>query len=191
VNGQEIEAFNVDGRTIIFIDWLQCYGDVVWNPAARTISYFDVMPWQANLYATDYAKELSEPVSSFSLESVKSEAGQFIGQGENADYLDYLKLSYSKDKGLVFSFSLYQRVLFQTDALHTLLREMLTVHYDGTETGKSADYANKHMKISINDSPIRIHKVEQGKGNGHVDYYFYLDCDITQDAIQTVAVTCN
>ncbi len=38
VNGSEVKSYNINGRTVIIIDSLAPYGDVVWNGEAREIS---------------------------------------------------------------------------------------------------------------------------------------------------------
>ncbi|MBE7010237.1 MAG: hypothetical protein E7418_01955 [Ruminococcaceae bacterium] len=191
VNGEEVTAFNIDGQTIIYIDWLQCYGNVVWNEAMRTISYTDVKPWSLRLCEPNPQADTGASVSSFSLEYEKQGGEGTVVAQENMDYLDYVTLSYNKSDGIVLSFSLYQRVLFQTDALHALLRQMPTTYYDGTDAGRTTEFANGHMRIAINGEPVTIHRVGQGRGNGHIDYYFYLNGHMKQEEIQTVSISCS
>ena len=191
VNGTEIEAFNIGGRTIIYIDWLQCYGNVQWFKSERKICYTYVEPWTVDLHNTNYDSDTSGNINSFSLNAVKNENNTFNLSGENLNYLDYVKMYYSKNNGLQFGFSVYQRVLFQTEELSRLLWDMSTVKYDGTTLQENADMANEHVKVLINGEHVKIIKVSQGKGNGHTDFYFWLDCNLSKEEIKTVNITCK
>ena len=186
VAGDEVTAFNIGGRTIIFIDELLRFGDVIWNGAERKISYNFVSPWSIDLYERNYQAETKDAVSSFSLKYTPLEV-----TGENLDYLDYLRLSYNKKDGMCLSFSIYQRVLFETEELYKLLQAVSTHRYDGEMLSENADIANEHMKILIGESPVTITKVTQGKGNGHTDFYFWLDCDIKKENFTSLEVNFN
>ena len=119
---------------------------------------------------------------------VKGDDGHYVTDGENLDYLDYLKLSYSPENGMCFSFSIYQRVLFQTEDLLTRLLEVCNENYDGTIISETTDLANKRLKILINGETVSVSKVTRGKGNGHSDFYFWLNCFDTKENIDSVAV---
>lgn len=54
VDGDEVEAFNIGGKTIIYIDWLQCYGNVQWFESERKICYTYIEPWALDLNYTNY-----------------------------------------------------------------------------------------------------------------------------------------
>lgn len=189
VSGDEVTSFNIGGRTIIYIDELFRFGDVVWHENERKICYDYVAPWNINLYQTNNEAVTDEVIYSFSLEMTKNENGEYVTTGENLDYLDYLRLSYNKKDGMYLGFSIYQRVLFQTTELSQMLWNASTVKYDGTILAENADYANEHMKISINGEPVVIKKVTQGKGNGHEDFYFWFDCGFKKDDITSVSVS--
>ena len=191
VDGDEAAAFNIGGRTIIYIDSLQCYGNVQWFENERKICYTYIEPWALDVHHTNYNADTSGNIQSFSFTAVKNETGDFDLNGENLDYLDYLKLYYSKKNGLQFGFSVYQRVLFQTEELSRLLWNMSTVKYDGTILRENADIANEHMKVLINGEPVQITKVSQGKGNGHTDFYFWFDISLSKEEIKTLTITCE
>ena len=188
VAGEEVTAFNIGGRTIIYIDELQYFGSVKWYEKERKICYNYVSPWNIDLYKTDYSAETKENIDGFSLKTEKGENGEYKTRGENLDYLDYLKLSYNKKDGMYFGFSIYQRVLFQTDELYQKLWNISTEAYDGTMLLDSADLANEQMKIKINGTPVLITKVTQGKGNGHSDFYFWLDSTLEKEQITSFEV---
>ncbi|MCK9477926.1 MAG: hypothetical protein M0R40_00280 [Firmicutes bacterium] len=191
VAGEEAEGYNIGGETIIFIDWLQCYGDVQWVESERKICYTPVEPWDLDLHNTNYDADTSGNINSFSLNAVKNENNTFDSNGENLDYLTYIKMNYSKKNGMQFSFSLYQRVLFQTEELNSLLWNMSTTRYDGTVLQTDVGIANEHMKILINGDPVKITQVTQGKGNGHTDFYFWLDSSLPKEEIKTINVECK
>lgn len=188
VAGDEVKAFNIGGQTIIYIDELIRFGDVVWNEEERKICYDYVKPWSIELYEINYEADTSKNINSFSLNTVKGE-NEYITTGENLNYIDYLRLYYNKKDGMSLGFSIYQRVLFQTEELHNLLWDISTVRYDGEILREDLEIANKHMKILINGEPVVINKVTQGKGSGHTDFYFHFDKDMKKEDINSVSVT--
>ena len=190
VDGNLVQSFNIDGETIIFIDELLCYGRVIWYPDERKICYNYVDSWSIDLHEINRESDLSQPINSFTLNWQKTPDG-YVSEGENLDYLDYLRLYCDWQEGIKIGFSLYQRVLFQTEELNNLLRETVTVRYDGELLAENADKANEHIKIYINGEEQKITKVSQGKGNGHTDYYFHLDTNIAQEDITRITVICK
>ena len=190
VDGNLVQSFNIGGETIIFIDELLCYGRVIWYPDERKICYNYVDSWSIDLHEINRESDLSQPINSFTLNWQKTPDG-YVSEGENLDYLDYLRLYCDWQEGIKIGFSLYQRVLFQTEELNNLLRETVTVRYDGELLAENADKANEHIKIYINGEEQKITKVSQGKGNGHTDYYFHLDTNIAQEDITRITVICK
>jgi len=190
INGKEIQAFNIDGKTIIYIDYLQCYGNVVWNEKERTICYEYEAPWKIGL-GLYYEGDTQQNISGFKVNVSKSNNGEYEIDGENLPYLSNMYIYHSKAYGTIFAVSLYQNVLFQTGELHSRLYKCLTVRYNNERIQKNADYANELMKININDKPIYIKDVDYGSGNGHSDYYFILDTNIAKEEINTINITFN
>lgn len=190
INGEEVQAFNIDGRTIIYIDYLQCYGDVTWYPTERKICYEYEAPWEIKLENYDKG-DTQKNIDSFKISVLKDDKGKYIVNGINLQYLDNLYVSHSKADGMKFSVSLYQRVLFQTEELSNLLWKTITIKYGDEEIQKNADIANELMKIYINGELIHIKDVDYGRGNGHTDYYFILDTDITKEEINKIEINFN
>ncbi len=190
INGEEIQSFNIDGRTIIYIDYLQCYGDVMWYPTERKICYEYEAPWKIKLESY-YEGDTQKNIDSFKISVLKDDKGEYEVNGMNLQYLDNLYVSHSKADGMKFSVSLYQRVLFQTEELSNLLWKTITIKYGDEEIQKNADMANELMKIYINGELIHIKDVDYGRGNGHTDYYFVLDTDITKEEINTIEINFN
>ena len=190
VDGFLVPSFNIGGETIIFIDDLMCYGEVVWHPEEKKICYNYVESWMLDLHKTNYESDLLQEINSFALNWQKTPDG-WLSDGENLDYMEYIRLYYDWQNGISFGFSLYQRTLFQTAGLNDFLYQMVTVRYDGELLCENADKANEHVKIYINDEEQKIIKVSQGKGNGHKDYRFYLDTKIAKEDIMKVSVICK
>jgi len=188
VAGDLVHAYNIDGRTIILMDELSRLGDVIWHPDTREIRYAYVPAWSIDLYQPNYEADTTKPIQSFSLSAKRQEDNTLITEGEHLDYLTYPRLYYSKKDGMCFGFSLYQRVLFQTVDLNTLLWDISTQSYDGTTLSQTADKANQHMEIIINGQPVTITRVTQGKGNGHSDFYFWFDLALRKEQIDSVSV---
>ena len=188
VAGDEVKAFNIGGRTIIYIDELFRVGDVRWYEFERKICYSSIHPWSIDLYDTDYGAIIEKNIDSFCLNMVKNGDGQYVTDGKNLDYLDYLKLSYNPEKGMCFSFSVYQRVLFQTEDLLKRLLEVCNESYDGTIISETTELANKRLKILINGESVSVSKVTRGRGNGHSDFYFWLNCFVEKENVQSVSV---
>lgn len=69
VNGNRVESFNIDGKTIIFFEDLKPYGEVVWVPELRAIKM-----WITDLPMKDYA-----PIKEYP--SVQIIAGNYNGGG--------------------------------------------------------------------------------------------------------------
>ena len=69
VNGNKVESFNIDGKTIIFFEDLKPYGEVVWVPELRAIKM-----WITDLPTKDYA-----PIKEYP--SVQIIAGNYNGGG--------------------------------------------------------------------------------------------------------------
>jgi len=162
----------------------------VWHPEERKICYDYVESWMIDLHETNRESDLQHQIDSFALNWQKTPEG-WTSEGENLDYLDYIRIYYDWHEGISFGFSLYQRTLFQTEGLKNILHQTVTERYDGEEIRENADKANEYIKIYINDQEQRIVKVSQGKGNGHIDYRFYLDADIDRDDIMKLSVVCN
>ncbi|MBR6632875.1 MAG: hypothetical protein IKL05_01070 [Clostridia bacterium] len=146
--------------------------------------------WMIDLHKTDYEGDLLQPIDSFTLNWQKTSDG-WISDGENIDYLDYIRLYYDLQEGVSFSFSLYQRTLPQTEALNNYLNQMVTINYEGEVLLENADKANECIKIYINDQEQKIVKVSQGKGNGHIDYKFHIDTKSAKEDITKISVICK
>lgn len=198
IAGNEIKAFNIGGQTVIYIDELQFYGDVIWNADKREISYTYCEPWRISLTPeiTDYAEHddvfsATDGITGISATFTKNEDGTFHIDGENLGHLSWISLSYMKSEGLNFGFSMVASHLFADDKFSQLCSDMSTIRYDDVRLHDNADIANNHMKIYINDIPVKIIEVTQGKGNNHQDYYFVLDANISKEDISKIVIDCK
>ena len=96
-----------------------------------------------------------------------------------------------------FSFSIYQRVMNETSNLRKLLDEMLNQYREGKKLREGTNFANEHIKVSVNGVSIPITFVRGGGGNGHSDFYFYFDTSNLDETIknfgdiQTISIECK
>ncbi len=143
------------------------------------------------MFETDKAADKEKNISGFSANISKKDNGAFEILGENLEYLDYIHITTSKDEGLIFGFSLYQRVMFQTEELSKIMWDISNVRYDGEILQDSPQKANERIKIKINGEPVKIAEITQGKGNGHTDFYLHLDKAVTVADINTIEIVCK
>ncbi len=94
----------------------------------------------------------------------------------NKDYLDNTTITELGTTEPVFGFSIYQDTLNYTDKLLSTLTSCVTVDYEGNEHDR-LDTAKEHIYIEINGKAAELLEVSQGKGNGHVDFYFKFKVD--------------
>ena len=187
VNGDTVTSYNIGGKTIILIDSLSSFGDVKWYPTERKICFDYIPSWSLKL-ENDYNKDTSASISNFILEVTRNSLGGFDVSGENNQYLTYVEFNWDKVEGLYFKFSIYGNVNIQT----TKLLEKLNNIANNNNIYYSINLANDYMKISINNNDISIKNVKLGGGNGHIDYYFYLDKEILDlDDIHSIRVECK
>ncbi len=186
LDGEYVKGYNIGGKTIILIDELDVYGDVVWHPDERKICYTHQKSWNYEI-ETDREVEQGKSIDGFSF-NLSRDKQEYNIIGENLNYLDYLKIGNTKKNGLCLSFSLYQRVLFETENLSSILIKCINTDYEGRVIQQDTSYTNQHIKIYVNNEPASIYKVVQGKGNGHSDYYIYLDCNIKENDFNNMKV---
>ncbi len=189
INNTEVPSYNIGGQTLIFIDSLEIYGDVVWDSEERKV-YFTYVPNWTLKVPEDNESDTSANISEFTLELIRDETGEFIITGKNRQYITYVSLSGGKGD-TVFQFSLYQNVNLQTEELSRLLNQMLNTD-KGEWITNDMDFANEHMKIVINGDPVSIIKIDGGGGNGHSDYRFTLNKEFrTVEEIQSIQIECK
>lgn len=199
VAGWECPAYNIGGQTVILIDSLQYYGDVVWDAEKREISYTYRAPWSIRFEQQTHAEHpnaydptFADGITGFRGTFTKNADGGFDVDGENLGHLSQLCLDFTpRYGGLRFSFSLTATHLLNDPVLSSLCWDMSTVRYDGERLQDNADAANAHMKIYINGNAVPIKEVTQGKGNNHEDFYFVLDADFEQDEVTRLEVVCQ
>ncbi len=189
LRGDEIPSFNIGGKTLIFIDALKKYGDVIWYPEEREIRFTYVPNWKLEV-PNDYTKDTSASISYFVLELTRDETGEFVVSGENEQYITYVSFWGGKSP-VGFQFSLYQNVNLQTSDVAHLLNQMLNADREEW-IADDTTFANEHMKVFINEEPVSILSVTGGGGNGHTDYSFSLDKNIRKlEEIQSIRLECR
>lgn len=189
--GQKIPSYNIGGKTIILMDYLEDFGDVVWYPEERKICFDYVPAWRIDI-KTEYDQNRTETISSFTIELAKNELGEFETSGENYQYLSNISMYGSKGSNTYLDFAIYQNVMEYTSELIELLNKMYTVNIDNHVIAENADFAKEHMQIYVDNEKMNIIDVQEGMGNGHQDYYFVMDNKIRSlDNIQTIKIVCE
>ncbi len=201
VNGKIVNAFNIGGFTIIYIDDLQAFGDVLWNEEKREISYTYRTPWTITynpyMNGEDVRHELEGTLATDGIKSMKATFtknadGSFDVTGENIGHFSWIDIVYNKRYGgLQVGFSMVAHHLLADDDFSELCWEMITNFNDGTPITKTTDLANKHTKIYINDVLVNIKEVRLDRGNNHRDTIFVLDYDIAKEDIYKVEIECG
>ncbi len=182
-----ITAYNIGGRTYIHAEEMRNFGyQVVWNTEKWTLEITSPRP--AGLVydlvlATGENKGWGagnpgiDGVGSFSIKYNKEDL-QWTGDG---DYFDMTM--YATGRGYHFDMAFYQnKALFNSALLQDKLRPLC---YDGygveIPCNKSEKYeqVNKIVSIYINGQKAEKVSVIGGAGNGHRDFYFYVE-DIPQ-----------
>lgn len=194
LEGKPVSSFNIGGWTIIYIDELQIYGDVIWDPQKREISYRSSIPWQINIMPY-YILSQEHSIGNGDDYMIKSINGSFTKKndtfyavGENLSHINEVKLTYDKEQGgLIFSFSMTGQHLIYDEYLSDLCNNMITVEH-GSKVQKFPTFVNEHVRICINEVIVPICEVWQNKGNNNKDFYFLLDFEIEQDAVNNITL---
>ncbi|USF29057.1 hypothetical protein [Clostridium sp. MD294] len=189
--GQKVPSYNIGGKTIILMDYLEYFGDVVWYPEERKICFDYVPDWRIDI-KTEYDQNRTEVISSFTIELIKNKLGEFEISGENYQYLSNISMYGSKDGKTYLDLAIYQNVMEYTSELMALLNKMYTINIDNHVIAQNADFAKEHMQIYVDDEKMNIIDVQEGMGNGHQDYYFVMDNKIRSlDNVQTIKIICK
>ncbi len=188
IGGEKVPSYNIGGRTLIFMDDLKIYGDVIWYPKERKICFTYVPNWQLSI-PTDDKSNISAPIADFTIEIKKNAAGTFDFTGKNKQYLSSVSLS-SGRKPLRFEFALYD-LDEGIDKLYDFLKQML--NFDRDEFIKDdVTFSNQHLKVYVNGEPVAITYVTGSGGNGHSDFIFDFNKTIRNlDDIQSVQIVCK
>lgn len=198
VNGRIAKAFNIGGWTIIYIDELQDYGDVVWSEEKREIRYTYKEPWTINLCTNGAGIQhngngpYKDGIKYFKATFTKNSNGNFDMNEENIGHISWIQLLDNKNYGgLQLGFSMVSHHMLADWEFSELCSDMITYRYDSSPIMKDTDFANQHTKIFINDTPMYIKEVRMSRGNNHMDYYFVLDFDISKEQINKISIECS
>lgn len=191
INNKRVTAFNIGGKTIVLMDSLANFGDVLWYPNERKICFDYVAPWSMDI-PTKYDENRTNPAASFTIEMVKKESGEFEITGENYNYFSNAVIGSSIGDNTYFDFAIYQNVMDYTSELRGLLNKMYTFNVEGKRIKENANFANEHIEFYVNDKKFPIAEVREGKGNGHQDWYFSIDTHIRSlDEVQSIKIICK
>lgn len=187
VDGNKMSSFRADGKTLIYLDALKPYGDVVWNGENRRASFTSVALWKYT--PPNSNKDTSAPISNFSLTLTKNTSGNFDVVENNMQYLTSPRLTGGRTPYTAFEFSLYMDVQQQTEQISVLLDKMLNANLDQWITNDTT-LINEHMKVTINGETVPVTWVSRLIGNGHSDYKFILGKQIkTLEDLQSMSIT--
>ncbi|MBQ6893413.1 MAG: hypothetical protein IJN48_04330 [Clostridia bacterium] len=114
-------------------------------------------------------------INSFNLEFKRNGAYSSI-VFRNKHFLDNVAVTGLGTFEPEFGFSIYQDTLNYTDKLLSILTSCVTVDYEGNKHD-SLDTAKEHIYIEVNGKAAELLEVSQGKGNGHLDFYFKFKVD--------------
>ena len=189
VNGREVTSFNIGGYTVIFIDELMCYGDVIWDPDARTISFTYKESWSLNLTGDSHthANTCDASLGAIDAQFAKKSDGTFDARGEGLEHLSWMRLSYDKKLGgMRIGFCMVAAHLLPDYDFVSKLGTLVSTDYDGQKINTDMQKVNSIASVKINGSDVAIREVVAEKGNNHRDYFFVLDCDLPKEEIETV-----
>lgn len=199
VAGEKVPSYNIDGRTLILIDALDVYGDVIWYPKERKICYTYVPNWNYGIsnWNTATQADTSKDISGFSFEMRRDQAGEWVVTGENLQYFSNISLYGGREPNLAFAVQMY----YVDISYYTLSGDGLTIenlfqkmlNWDiGEELTDDTTFANAHMKVWINGEEVPVTYVARSIGNGHTDYQFTFGKQVkTLDEIQSVRIECQ
>lgn len=122
---------------------------------------------------------------------IQTTDGTYSVDGENLDHISWIRCGSDQWHGVYFGFSMIAHHLLADPEFSDLCYNMCTIYVDGSRLQETADFANQHMKIYVNGSPVTIKEVMQGRGNNHVDYYFSLDLRIKKEDIKEITFVCT
>lgn len=189
VNGNEVTAFNIGGYTVIFIDELMCYGDVIWDPDARTISFTYKEPWSINLTGPNHvnSNDCNPKLTVLDARFHKNSDGTFVAEGEGLEHLSWVRLSNEKRLGgMRIGIGMIARHLLSDESFVSFMSCVVNTNYDGQKINDDTQTINSHADVIINGKEVKIKEVVAEKGNNHRDYFFVLDCDMQLDDIESV-----
>ncbi len=192
VDKSPVTAFNIGGQTIIYIDELAVFGNVVWDGNKREISYSGTEPWHIGFELPDAAEHAGDDgIDKISVDIAKDESGKFYASGEGAEHLSWMSVSQNKDYGLQLGFSMAAQHLFADTEFVELCNNICTVDYDGARLREDAVLANMHAEVSINGQGVKITNVRKEKGNNHLDFIFELASNVKKEEIEKISFECG
>lgn len=190
VDGNKMSSFAADGKTLIYLNALKPYGDVVWNPKNRTAAFTSVSKWTYSIPTVDTPAP-NASISDFALTLTDNGGGNFHSTGRNMEYLTDARLTGGRTPYVALEFSLYMDVEEQTAPLYRLLQQMLNASFDQWITNDTT-FANEHMNVIINGESVPVTWVSKTVGNGHSDYRFIFGKQVkTLEELDSISILCG
>lgn len=195
-------AYNIGGKTMILIDELREYGNVIWNEYEWKIGFYYVPKW--DIYPSiSKSKEQTENVSSFYIELKKDELGEIYAEGENIEcfYLFNMnwlgnpkieQYSWFRNGKVNFEFSILEKDFAKTKSLMQTLYNIITIDSEGNAILNSIPKANEHINVMINGEKASISAVEFRPYYHSVSFHFEIDKVIKSiNDIQNMTIECK
>ncbi len=166
INGNEIECYVIDGKSMILMDSLKYCGNVTWYPEQRK-TCFQYVSSINDIYHID------EFIYRFAVELTKNDMGVLEVSENDNYYLEGLSLGHDKQKGIYF------KVSAEATTGGDIIKSLREMFYDMLGKDKqNIAFANEHIKTTINGEMCDIVLVEREYREKYFDYYFYLDSAI-------------
>ena len=195
-------AYNIGGKTMIFIDDLYEYGNVIWNEYERKIGFYYVPIWSIYPPITE-SKEQTENISSFHMELKKDKLGEIYAEGENIECLHFFNMnwlgnpkieqySWFRNGKVNFEFHILEKDFIKTKSLMQTLYNIITIDSEGNAIPNRISKANEHITIMINGEKFAISAVEFRPDYHSISYYFEIDKVIKSiNDIQNITIECK
>ena len=172
LDGQEITAYNIGGRTYIWAEQMRDFGYVVtWEEGERRLEITspDRAGYIYSIPLTFGGETAEEGTGAFSILYTKD---KIVGSGDSR----YFNARFSLNRNqYAIDLEFYQNEgLFHSTALLDKLHSFKSSGY-GVETEinprEKYDIINQSVKITVNGHTAENIEVIGGAGNGHVDFY--------------------
>jgi len=184
-----VQAYHVNGNTVVLLRDLGYLGVTEWNAEDRTSAFRIVEMWKPETEPWETVP-VSEDIPFFSLLFTKQEDGTFVLSGKNPEYFaDHnIELEMGVKSKVIFRF-------FQNDTgfgmVQDAMREIVTVDLRSplSEPIQNTLAARRRTKIVVNDYMETILEVGETEGNGHVDYHFVIDGLHEKEKVETIQIS--
>jgi hypothetical protein len=206
LGGDEIESYNIGGRTFISAENMSDYGyNVYWFEDERKLSIDTIREpvgdlvgyWSLCLFPCYEAGDESETdyfYLSAEKDPLETDGFTVTGNGNNA--LSNVILNRSQRGTVALNFSFYQNApLKLSSSAYLKLSDVVSFKYGEYIKEPSLVYneLNALIQVYINGERVMITELKYGQGNGHSDYTLVLDNDgsLKKSSVENVSLLFN